>query len=115
MQLAPEDLNLVTRLVLESGSLKAVASAYGVSYPTIRRRVDGLIERLRRLIEGRPRDPLSEHLAELVERGELRAGAAREILAAAEARDVARRAAHNTARAPGQKGTHHEHDGDRSD
>lgn len=89
------DLDLVAELVLQSGSLKAVAQRYGVSYPTIRSRVDRLIERLRRAMTGESADPLTETLARCVERGECTAAAARRIL------DAARRsaAARSTARA----------------
>jgi hypothetical protein len=74
-----EDLDLIAELVLNSGSLKDLASVYGVSYPTIRGRLDKVIERLRAAVEGRARDPVSELLASLVERGELTASAARAI------------------------------------
>jgi hypothetical protein len=40
------DLDFVLRLVLASGSLKDLARAYRVSYPTIRGRLDRLIARL---------------------------------------------------------------------
>ena len=87
-QLAREDLDLVTELTLQSGSLKALAESYGVSYPTIRGRLDRVIERLRAAVEGRPRDPLGELLADLVERGELSVASARAIRAtASRARD----------------------------
>jgi hypothetical protein len=66
-------------LVLRSGSLKDLADAYGVSYPTIRLRLDRLIERLRAAVEGRKPDPVNELLAKLVERGELTASGAREL------------------------------------
>ena len=79
LELAREDLDLVTELTLQSGSLKALAESYGVSYPTIRGRLDRVIERLRAAVEGRPRDPLSELLADLVERGELSPASARAI------------------------------------
>ena len=79
-----EDLELVMELVLQSGSLKDLAAAYGVSYPTIRLRLDKVIERLRQAREGRRPDPLNELLAQLVERSELAPAAARAI------RDVAR-------------------------
>ena len=62
---------MITELVLQSGSLKDLATAYGVSYPTIRARVDKLIERLRGVIAGRPVEPLTEYLADLVEGGAL--------------------------------------------
>ncbi len=44
-----EDQQLVVRLVKASGSLKDLAGEYGVSYPTIRNRVDALIDRVRQL------------------------------------------------------------------
>jgi hypothetical protein len=74
--LSPEELDFVLRLVLASGSLKELAQAYQVSYPTIRVRVDRLIARLQKLIEGLPTDPMNELLAELVERGEMTYSAA---------------------------------------
>lgn len=86
-QLPREDLDLITELVLQSGSLKGLAEAYGVSYPTIRGRLDRVIERLRAAVDGRKPDEMTELLATLVERGELSASAARRI------REVARREA----------------------
>ncbi len=79
-----DDLDLILQLVLRSGSLKELAEAYGVSYPTIRARLDRVIERLRGLVEGRKPDAVNELLATLVERNELSPGAARAI------RDVVR-------------------------
>ncbi len=88
-RLTREDLDLITEFVLRSGSLKDLAEAYGVSYPTIRSRMDALIERLKGAIEGRAPDPLSDLLANLVERGELTPSAARAI------RDTARKSQEN--------------------
>jgi len=85
--LSIEDLQLVTEFVLRSGSLKDLARHYGVSYPTIRTRLDGVIERLRAAVENKPRDPLADALAELVQRGELTARGARRLLAAAQERE----------------------------
>ena len=76
-----EDLDLITELVLQSGSLKALAKSYGVSYPTIRNRLDKLIERLRTVLDGREPDPVAELLATLVARGELSAGGAKALKA----------------------------------
>src|SRR5438270_482424 len=76
-ELPREDLDLVMELVLRSGSLKELAESFGVTYPTIRLRLDRVIERLRARIEGRVPDPLSEVLAQLIERGEIGASAAR--------------------------------------
>ncbi len=71
--------DLVLHLVLASGSLKELARVYGVSYPTIRTRLDRLIARLRELQAGRRPDPMGELLARLVERGEVTVTAARAI------------------------------------
>ena len=79
---------MVTELVLQSGSIKGLAEAYGVSYPTMRQRLDRLIERARAAVDGRSPDPLREAVARLVERGELSASAARELLQAAKERDA---------------------------
>jgi hypothetical protein len=84
-RLPREDLDLITELVLQSGSLKGLAEAYGVSYPTIRARLDRVIERVRAAVDGRKPDEMTELLATLVERGELSASGARRI------REVARR------------------------
>lgn len=92
-RLPREDLDLILELVLRSGSLKDLATSYGVSYPTIRVRLDRVIERLKSVLEGRAPDPLSELLATMVERGEVSASAARSI------RDMAREAAREAARA----------------
>ena len=48
-RLAPEDQAFVLEFVKSSGSLKAMARHYGISYPTVRNRMDALIERVRRL------------------------------------------------------------------
>lgn len=74
-----EDLDLVAELVLKSGSLKDLAATYGVSYPTIRTRLDRVIERLKQVVNGRKPDPVSELVAALVERGEMSVGAARAV------------------------------------
>jgi len=44
--LGEEDLAFVRRLVLASGSLKQIAQQYGVTYPTIRLRLDRLIAKI---------------------------------------------------------------------
>jgi hypothetical protein len=74
-----EDLDLIVELVLRSGSLKDLATAYGVTYPTIRLRLDRVIERLQAVVNGRQPDPLKELLARLVERGEMSVSGARSV------------------------------------
>ena len=45
--LADQDLTFIKKFILASGSLKEVASVYGVSYPTVRLRLDRLIQKIR--------------------------------------------------------------------
>lgn len=42
-----QDMTFVKRFLLASGSLKEVAGQYGVSYPTVRLRLDRLIQKIR--------------------------------------------------------------------
>ena len=44
--LEEEDLSFVRRFVLASGSLKEMAKVYGISYPTVRLRLDRLIQKI---------------------------------------------------------------------
>jgi hypothetical protein len=44
--LSDEDLAFIKRLVLASGSLKELAAGYGISYPTVRLRLDRLIAKI---------------------------------------------------------------------
>lgn len=46
-KLSDEDVSFIKRFVLASGSLKDLAKAYGISYPTVRLRVDRLIEKIK--------------------------------------------------------------------
>ncbi|MCQ2443363.1 MAG: DUF2089 domain-containing protein [Oscillospiraceae bacterium] len=41
-----EDLSFIKRFVLASGSLKKIAGEYGVTYPTVRLRLDKLIQKI---------------------------------------------------------------------
>ena len=44
--LSDEDLHFVKRFMQASGSLKEIAGVYGVSYPTVRLRLDRIIAKL---------------------------------------------------------------------
>ena len=41
-----EDINFIKRFILASGSLKDMAKEYNVSYPTVRNKLDKLIEKI---------------------------------------------------------------------
>lgn len=45
--LSDEDFAFIKRFILASGSLKALAQDYGISYPTVRLRLDRLIEKIK--------------------------------------------------------------------
>lgn len=48
-RLAPEEQEFMLLLLEESGSLKGLAQRYGVSYPTVRNRLDALRAKVRAL------------------------------------------------------------------
>ena len=54
--LEDEDLSFVKKFILASGSLKEIAGLYGVSYPTVRLRLDRLIQKIK-LTERAEADP----------------------------------------------------------
>ena len=54
--LEEEDVAFIRRFLLASGSLKEVAAQYGVTYPTVRLRLDRLIQKIR-LSEDTAADP----------------------------------------------------------
>ena len=45
--LGDDDLAFLKRFILSSGSLKELAKIYGISYPTVRLRLDRLIEKVK--------------------------------------------------------------------
>ena len=54
--LEEEDVTFIKKFILASGSLKEVAGQYGVTYPTVRLRLDRLIQKIR-LVENTAADP----------------------------------------------------------
>ena len=42
-----EDVVFIKKFILASGSLKEIASQYGVTYPTVRLRLDKLIQKIK--------------------------------------------------------------------
>jgi len=46
LSLESDDLEFIRKFVLNSGSLKQLAKAYEVSYPTVRIRLDRLIQKI---------------------------------------------------------------------
>lgn len=54
--LEEEDVAFIKKFILASGSLKEMAGQYGVTYPTVRLRLDRLIQKIR-LTEDTAADP----------------------------------------------------------
>jgi hypothetical protein len=75
-----DDLQLIRRFVLASGSLKQLATDYEVSYPTIRARVDSLIERMQLLDRNSKDDVLEARLRLLVSEGAVSPKTGKELL-----------------------------------
>ncbi len=46
LSLDSEDIEFIRKFVLNSGSLKKLATCYDVSYPTVRTRLDRLIQKI---------------------------------------------------------------------
>jgi hypothetical protein len=74
LQLSPDDLAFVTAFVRTSGSLKAMATQLGVSYPTVRNRLDDILERLSSIESGL--EKRRHEILDRLEAGELDAKAA---------------------------------------
>lgn len=47
LALEQEDITFIKKFILNSGSLKDVAKVYDVSYPTVRLRLDKLIQKIK--------------------------------------------------------------------
>lgn len=75
-----EDLQFLRRFLLSSGSLKALAEEYDVSYPTVRARLDRLIAKARAAEDPEVTDPFERKVRVLVADGRLSSALARELL-----------------------------------
>jgi hypothetical protein len=81
-ELNEEDLQFLKRFLLASGSLKDLAAEYGISYPTVRARLDRLIAKVRAAEDPRVTDPFQKKLRILVADGQLPSSLAKELLTA---------------------------------
>lgn len=83
--LEPEDWQFIRRFLLASGSLKEVAAHYQVSYPTLRLRLNRLIEKIHISEDERQRSPFHRRLRLLVAEGRIDMATARTLIEAYEA------------------------------
>lgn len=51
-----EDISFIKKFIMSSGSLKEIAGIYGVTYPTVRLRLDRLIQKIQ-ISEDTTNDP----------------------------------------------------------
>lgn len=56
INLDDEDVSFAKKFILASGSLKEIANQYGVTYPTVRLRLDRLIQKIQ-ISEGTANEP----------------------------------------------------------
>ncbi len=82
--LSAEDFQFIKRLLLASGSLKEVAKQYDISYPTVRIRLNRLIEKVHILDSKKPRTKFHKTVQIMAAEGRLDIGIARELLKAFE-------------------------------
>ena len=80
--LSAEDFQFIKRLLLASGSLKEVAKQYDISYPTVRIRLNRLIEKVHILDSKKPRTKFHKTVQIMAAEGRLDIGIAKELLKA---------------------------------
>ena len=81
-KLSDEDRMFLKRFVLASGSLKALAQDYGVSYPTIRLRLDRLIAKVEILDDQAISDEFERRLRAVYAEGRVDMATLKDLLAA---------------------------------
>ena len=79
--LEEEDVSFIKKFILASGSLKEVAAQYGVTYPTVRLRLDRLIQKIR-IGEDTAADPYIATIKRLVVSDKLDFDTAKLLIAA---------------------------------
>ncbi len=79
-RLSEEDLAFLKRFLLASGTLKDLAAQYGISYPTVRLRLDRLIEKVKLLDAAADAGPFERRLRTAYADGRLDAETFRSLL-----------------------------------
>lgn len=69
-ELEADELKFIKRFVLASGSLKEMAEIYQVTYPTVRNRLNAIIEKVKMSEENRE-DPYEKLIKKLAIEGKL--------------------------------------------
>ncbi len=82
--LSEEELHFIKRFILASGSLKDLAKQYKVSYPTLRIRLNRLIEKIEIADDSDKENPFLLKIRLMVAEGTLTQSAARALIKAYE-------------------------------
>jgi hypothetical protein len=83
-ELSEEDWQFIKRFLLASGSLKELALQYGISYPTVRLRLDRLIEKIQILDSPKARSPFHRKIQLLVAENRIDLATAKALIRAHE-------------------------------
>jgi hypothetical protein len=75
-----EDISFLRRFLLASGSLKEVAQSYDVSYPTVRLRLDRLIQKVQILEDATAGDDHERFMRALAAEGRFDTGTLKSLL-----------------------------------
>ena len=78
--LSDEDFQFIKRLLLASGSLKDLAQQYEISYPTLRLRLNRLIEKVRILDSDKPKTDFHKTVRVMVAEGKLDITTAKKLI-----------------------------------
>ena len=78
LNLSSEHQHFIEVFILNSGSLKKMADSMGITYPTVRSRLDAVIEALKQKIE--KKDDAKNEILERVSQGRLSAEKAARII-----------------------------------
>ena len=78
-ELKAEDLAFIKKFLLASGSLKEMARLYGVTYPTVRLRLDKLIKKIQ-ISDDRLNEPYTALVKRMTEDGRIDPDAANALI-----------------------------------
>ena len=78
--LSDEDVQFIKRLLLASGSLKELAQQYGITYPTLRLRLNRLIEKVKILDSEKPKTNFHKTVRLMVADGKLDITTAKKLI-----------------------------------